>query len=103
VPLVVRHPGLGVEVPWLGPDHGRVETDGAPAPAGWRAELRDAVVAGAPRRDHRWAPGDLVVFDNLAVLHGRGRVTTAHRREMAQVSTRLAGGLAEADWRPVSG
>lgn len=102
VPMVVRHPVLGVEVPWLGPGHGRVEADGVPAPEGWRDEVLDHVVRHGARIEHRWSPTDLVVFDNLAVLHGRGPVPTCHRREMAQVSTRLVGGLAEAEWRPAN-
>lgn len=100
VPMVVRHPRLGVELPWLGPSHAAVTLDGVPAPGGWRDEVLDRVVRDAPRIDHHWSPADLVVFDNLAVLHGRGRVTSTCRREMAQVSTRVVGGLAEADWRP---
>ena len=36
---------------------------------------------------HHWAPGDLVMYDNRAVLHRGRRFDHAERREMRRVET----------------
>lgn len=43
------------------------------------AELFDALYVRDDVYEHVWQPGDLVIWDNLAVQHARGRVSTEPR------------------------
>ena len=36
--------------------------------------------------EHRWRPGDLVVWDNLALQHGRGPIVDGDRRSLRRVA-----------------
>lgn len=86
-PVIAAHPRLGVPVLWLGPAWGSLELpDGTIVP---RSEPVDHAIGTGRRYDHRWQPGDLVVWDNVAVMHARAPIDQQSRRAMRQVSTRL--------------
>jgi len=88
-PLIVDHPGLGREVLWLGPAFGVIDGLDPVASEARRESLVAHAAEHGRRYDHTWQLGDVVVFDNLAVMHERAPVPPEHRREMRQVSTQL--------------
>lgn len=69
-PLVYSHPDTGRESLWLCPEVivGIEGMEDGEARA-LLAELQSKVIAPAYRYDHKWRKGDLVVWDNRAVLH----------------------------------
>lgn len=80
-PLIMRHPSWGDEVLLLGRRrNGRV----ANLPEAESEALLDALWAWATRPEnafaHDWRPGDVVIWDNLHVLHRRDAFDGAARR-----------------------
>ena len=88
-PLIVHHPLLEREVLWLGPAFGLIDELDPETSEARRDALIEHATAHGRRYDHTWQLGDVVVFDNLAVMHERSEIRPEHRREMRQVSTQL--------------
>jgi taurine dioxygenase len=89
-PLVRTHPESGKKVLFLG-QRTEVELVGLPYEEGKALieELRAHLVAERFRYTHRWTVGDVVYWDNQAVLHARSAFDPSARRVMKRVS--LAG------------
>jgi alpha-ketoglutarate-dependent 2,4-dichlorophenoxyacetate dioxygenase len=86
-PLVRTHPGSGRKVLWC--DSKVYAIEGMPLPIG-RALAHELIEHIGQREhvySHHWAPGDLVMYDNRAVLHRGRRFDHAERREMRRVET----------------
>jgi taurine dioxygenase len=90
-PLVRTHPESGKKILFLGYAT-EVEVVGSSPEAG--AELVGALRAHLHqerfRYQHRWSAGDIVYWDNQAVLHARSSFDRGERRVMRRIS--LAGG-----------
>jgi taurine dioxygenase len=91
-PLVRTHPESGKKVLFLG-YRTEVEVVGLPHEEGKALveELRAHLFADRFRYEHRWTVGDIVYWDNQAVLHARSAFDPSTRRVMKRVS--LAGAL----------
>ena len=73
-PVCLRHPKSGREVLFVNETHvSAIEGLSPSRSAEVLPILFDALYAPERRYDHEWRPGDLVVFDNLAVQHARTR------------------------------
>jgi alpha-ketoglutarate-dependent 2,4-dichlorophenoxyacetate dioxygenase len=87
-PLVRTHPATGRELLWVGQP--LCQISGMSVPEG-RALAQD-LLEHATGRDHvyshRWAVGDLVMWDNRSVLHRGRRFDFAERRELRRVGTK---------------
>lgn len=89
-PLVRTHPNSGKKILYL--DAGtEVEVVGLPASEGEAliAELRAHIQNERFRYTHRWKVGDIVYWDNQAVLHARSAFDPGSRRVLQRIS--LAG------------
>jgi alpha-ketoglutarate-dependent 2,4-dichlorophenoxyacetate dioxygenase len=86
-PMVRTHPGSGRKVIWC--DSKVCEIEGMTVPEG-RTLAQDLIEHIGQREhvySHTWTPGDLIFYDNRAVLH-RGRPFDLNeRREMRRVAT----------------
>jgi taurine dioxygenase len=88
-PLVVRHPGSGLEALYVSPlaTHEIVGLSAADSKA-----LLDELFERAIRPEfiysHAWSSGDFVVWDSIATLHHREAFDARDRRLMKQMSTR---------------
>ncbi len=81
-PLVRTHPGSGRKVLFIGAHACKVT--GQSVPEG-RLLLNDLLEHATQRRfvyRHLWMPGDLVMWDNRAVLHRGRRYDLSRRREL---------------------
>jgi len=89
-PLVRRHPNSGKKILYLDAST-EVEIVGVPASAGEAliAELREHLASERFRYTHRWRVGDIVYWDNQAVLHARSAFDANSRRVLKRIS--LAG------------
>ena len=87
-PLVRRHPGSGRKTLYLGSHASHIA--GMPIPEG-KLLLRDLMEHATERRfvyTHRWAVGDLVMWDNRCTLHrGRRYDDARHKRDLRRVTT----------------
>jgi len=86
-PLVRTHPGSGRKVLWC--DSKTCAIEGLPVPEG-RALVHELIEHIGQRErvySHKWQPGDLVMYDNRAVLHRGRRFVHSERREMRRVET----------------
>jgi len=89
-PLVRRHPNSGKKILYLDAST-EVEVVGLPAGEGEAliAELRAHIAQPRFRHTHRWQVGDIVYWDNQAVLHARSAFDPSQRRVLKRIS--LAG------------
>lgn len=89
-PIAHRHPETGRVALYVSSLVAEVE--GVPEPAG--RELLDELMAHAtaPERvyGHRWAEGDLIMFDDVGTIHRRDPSDPDQVRTMRQLSTVLA-------------
>jgi alpha-ketoglutarate-dependent 2,4-dichlorophenoxyacetate dioxygenase len=86
-PLVRRHPGSGRKLLFVGVHATRIV--GMTVPEG-RMLLMDLLEHATQREfvfQHRWKVGDLVMWDNRAVVHRGRRFDFAERREMRRATT----------------
>ena len=86
-PLVRTHPGSGRKLLWVGVHARRIL--GMPVPEG-RLLLLDLLEHATQRQfvfRHSWRDGDLVMWDNRAVLHRGRRFDLNERREMRRSTT----------------
>jgi len=86
-PLVRTHPGSDRKVLWC--DSKTCAIEGLPVPEG-RALVHELIEHIGQRErvySHKWQPGDLVMYDNRAVLHRGRRFVHSERREMRRVET----------------
>lgn len=86
-PLVRTHPGSGRKLLWVGVHARRIL--GMRVPEG-RLLLMDLLEHATQRQfvfQHRWRDGDLVMWDNRAVLHHGRRFDLSERREMRRSTT----------------
>jgi taurine dioxygenase len=90
-PLVRTHPDSGKKVLFLG-QKTEVEVVGQPTEEGAALieRLRAHLVQDRFRYEHRWTVGDIVYWDNQAVLHARTAFDPASRRVLKRIS--LGGG-----------
>lgn len=90
-PLVVTHPVNGRKLLYLS-THTEVELVGVDAVEGEAlvARLRAHIDQAKFRYTHKWTPGDIVHWDNIATLHSRTAFDPSERRVLRRVS--LAGG-----------
>lgn len=86
-PLVRTHPYTGRKLLYLGAGT-EVEVLGLPANTGAAliAELRGHLADSPFTYRHRWAPGDIVFWDNQATLHARDRFDPRARRVLKRIS-----------------
>jgi taurine dioxygenase len=89
-PLVRTHPNSGKKILYLDSST-EVEVVGLPAAQGEAliAELRAHFGSERFRYTHRWSVGDIVYWDNQAVLHARSAFDPSTRRVLKRIS--LAG------------
>ena len=89
-PLVRTHPNSGKKILYLDAST-EVEVVGLPASEGEAliAELRAHIDSDRFRYTHRWTVGDIVYWDNQAVLHARTAFDPSSRRVLKRIS--LAG------------
>jgi taurine dioxygenase len=89
-PLVRTHPSSGKKILYLDAST-EVEVVGLPAAEGEAliAELRAHIASERFRYTHRWSVGDIVYWDNQAVLHARSAFDPTQRRVLKRIS--LAG------------
>lgn len=89
-PLVRTHPNSGKKILYLDAST-EVEVVGLPAAEGEAliAELRAHIASERFRYTHRWSVGDIVYWDNQAVLHARSAFDPNTRRVLKRIS--LAG------------
>jgi alpha-ketoglutarate-dependent 2,4-dichlorophenoxyacetate dioxygenase len=90
-PLLRTHPGSGRKLLWVGIHATHVV--GMTVPEG-RMLLMDLLEHATQRQfvyQHRWQVGDLVMWDNRAVLHRGRRFDLSQRREMRRATTEDAG------------
>jgi len=89
-PLVRTHPNSGKRILYLDAST-EVEVVGLPAGEGEAliAELREHIAQERIRYTHRWRVGDIVYWDNQAVLHSRSAFDPGSRRVLKRIS--LAG------------
>jgi taurine dioxygenase len=89
-PLVRTHPDSGKRVLYLDAST-EVEVVGLPKQAGAALveQLREHLLQERFRYTHRWAVGDIVYWDNQAVLHARSAFPAESRRVLKRIS--LAG------------
>ena len=87
-PLVRTHPGSKRETLYVGSHASHIV--GWPVPEG-KLLLRDLIDHATERRfvhTHKWAVGDLVIWDNRCTLHrGRRYDDANHRRDLRRVTT----------------
>jgi alpha-ketoglutarate-dependent 2,4-dichlorophenoxyacetate dioxygenase len=86
-PLVRTHPGSGRKVLWC--DSKLCEIEGMSVPDG-RALAHELIEHIGQREhvySHKWQAGDLVLYDNRAVLHRGRRFIHSKAREMRRVET----------------
>lgn len=86
-PLVRTHAGSGRKVLWC--DSKVCAIEGMPLPEG-RALAHELIEHIGQRErvySHKWQAGDLVMYDNRAVLHRGRRFDHSQRREMRRVET----------------
>ena len=86
-PLMRTHPGSGRKLLWVGVHARRIL--GMPVPEG-RLLLLDLLEHATQRAfvfSHAWRDGDLVMWDNRAVLHRGRRFNLSERREMRRSTT----------------
>ena len=86
-PVIGRHPRTGDDVVLANELH----TDhvvGLPPPESdaLLRELFDIVYAPENVLEHRWSVGDLVLWDNIALHHGRGDIPTDEARTLQRVT-----------------
>jgi len=96
-PLVRVHAGSGRKTLYIGAHARRVI--GLPLPAG-RILLRDLQEHATQPEfvyRHAWKPGDLVLWDNRAVMHRGCRYDLAHARDMRRTTVLDMASLAERD------
>ena len=88
-PLIVRHPESGRAALYVSPlaTHQVVGLSEADA-AAILGELFERAFRPEHIYAHEWSPGDLVVWDTIATLHGREGFAPTGRRLMKQMSTR---------------
>jgi taurine dioxygenase len=86
-PLVRTHPESGKKILFLGYKT-EVEVVGLPAEEGSRLveELRAHLHQDRFRYEHKWSVGDIVYWDNQAVLHARTAFDPDSRRVMKRIS-----------------
>lgn len=85
-PVLLPHPRTGVPVLYVS----EMQTDSI---VGVDPALGEQLLDSAKRvlltsdnvYEHRWQPGDLVVWDNVALLHARGDITEAGTRTLRRV------------------
>jgi alpha-ketoglutarate-dependent 2,4-dichlorophenoxyacetate dioxygenase len=97
-PIVRTHPGSGRKLLYIG-SHAR-EVKGLSAPEG-RVLLRDLLEhATKPERvyAHQWQVGDVVMWDNRAVLHRGCRYDLAEKRDMRRATCEDMESLREAEY-----
>jgi taurine dioxygenase len=86
-PVVHLHPVTGERVLYVNEQH-TAQVEGLDAAAS--DELLEALFAhlyAAPHRlEHRWRNGDLVVWDNIALQHGRPTIEGVRRRRLQRAS-----------------
>jgi alpha-ketoglutarate-dependent 2,4-dichlorophenoxyacetate dioxygenase len=105
-PLVRTHAGSGRKVLWVGAHATRIVERTL---ADGRMLLHDLLEHATERRfvyRHAWRAGDLVIWDNRAVLHRGRRWDAAERRELRRTSTNDPDSLRDgalADAREASG
>ena len=89
-PLVRTHPNSGKKILYLDAST-EVEVVGLPAAEGEAliGELREHIASPRFQYTHRWSVGDIVYWDNQAVLHARSAFDPATRRVLKRIS--LAG------------
>lgn len=89
-PLVRTHPGSGKKILYLDAAT-EVEVVGVPPTEGAEliAQLREHLSQERFRYTHRWSVGDIVYWDNQAVLHARTAFAPSSRRVLKRIS--LAG------------
>ena len=96
-PLIRIHAGSGRQVLYIGSHARRVI--GMPLPAG-RILLRDLqehATQPAFVYRHAWQPGDLVLWDNRAVMHRGCRYDLSHKRDMRRTTVLDPASIHEAD------
>ena len=86
-PLVLVHPRTGTPILYVGEMQAErvVELD-EQASRDLLDELLAHLYRPEHRYDHAWAVGDVVVWDNLALQHGRGAVTDDGPRTLRRVA-----------------
>lgn len=86
-PLIRTHPASGRKVLFV--TNAIREIIGLSLPEG-RQLVQDLIEHATQAQfvhSHKWAPGDLVIWDNRAVLHRGRRFNMSERREMRRVAT----------------
>ena len=86
-PLVRRHPGSGRTVLWCDSKVWGIEGMELPEGRALAHELIEHIGQREHVYSHQWAPGDLVLYDNRAVVHRGRRFDHAEPREMRRVET----------------
>ena len=87
VPVVGRHPRTGVEVVMANELH--TDSVVGVSPAESRALLDDLFAVLYDREhvlEHRWSVGDLVLWDNIALHHGREQIPLDEPRTLQRVT-----------------
>lgn len=86
-PVVLPHPTTGAPVLFVNEQH--VERIDGLAPAESRAllvALFDHLYDQANTFEHRWRNGDLIIWDNIALQHGRREMAGVRRRKLQRAS-----------------
>ena len=86
-PVVRTHPGSGRKTLFIGAHAHRIL--GRPIPEGrlLLGELLEHATQPEFVYRHKWSPGDLVIWDNRAVLHRGRRYDLSARRELRRTTT----------------
>jgi taurine dioxygenase len=92
-PLVTIHPDSGRPLVYACPAYMR-RVIGLPEPESRRILERLVSAMDPPDVVHRWQPGDVLIWDNRAVLHRATPHDSAHTRLLWRVSVRLGVGEA---------
>jgi alpha-ketoglutarate-dependent taurine dioxygenase len=89
-PLLVAHPHTGRQALYVNDFLDRVAGMDRAESDELLGTLRRHIDANAPRYDHRWQTGDIVMWDNIGLQHRRDPIPAGQRRRMRQ-----HGGVAE--------
>lgn len=86
-PMVRTHPGSGRKLLWVDNKVFKVSDMSVPEGRVLVHELLEHIGQREHVYSHKWAAGDVVMWDNRSVLHRGRRFDLTERREMRRVST----------------